>query len=150
MAFVWAVTKGVAASTNLAKYISDTGISAIADSRIMNIKTMKDADIKVKFVLIRIPMLSELKDVVEYADYSVTSEIRTIQRLSEICGHRKKEHNIIIMADIGDLREVILSKEGKILCAELTKLNPELKISGIVLISHVPRCSSIASEFGPI
>ena len=53
---VWAVTKGLSCPLELARRLSGTKITALADSRIMNISRMKKDGIKAPFALIRIPM----------------------------------------------------------------------------------------------
>src|SRR5699024_5124224 len=62
-------------------------------------------------MLLRIPMLSELEDVVNYSDISLNSELKTIESLSNIAMKKNKVHNIILMVDLGDLREGYFNKE---------------------------------------
>ncbi|MBA7586631.1 Ornithine racemase [subsurface metagenome] len=54
--------------------------------------------------LIRIPMLSEVSDVIKWADVSLNSEIETIKVLGIEAEKQNKNHSIIIMVDVGDLR----------------------------------------------
>lgn len=128
---VWGVTKGLSAPVELAARIAGTGVSALADSRIMNIRRMKEAGIKVPFALIRIPMRSELEDVIGLADYSLVSDTGTLAAMSGICESKKKEHKVLIMTDMGDLREGFWPDEADALAEELKKLSPALKIVGI-------------------
>ena len=72
---VWAVTKGLSCPLELARRLSEAKISALADSRIKNIRRMKADGIKTPFALIRIPMQSEIGDVIELADYSLVSDL---------------------------------------------------------------------------
>ncbi|NLD06474.1 MAG: alanine/ornithine racemase family PLP-dependent enzyme, partial [Synergistaceae bacterium] len=46
---VWAVTKGLSAPLELARRLSGTKISALADSRIKNIRRMREDGIKTPF-----------------------------------------------------------------------------------------------------
>lgn len=99
----WAVTKCFCAIPDVAKAIVDGGIEVLADSRIANLKKIKD--LPVKKVLLRIPMHSEVDDVVEYADYSLNSELSTLKLLGEAAARKNKTHKVVIMVDMGDLRE---------------------------------------------
>ncbi|WP_071394395.1 ornithine racemase Orr [Bacillus tuaregi] len=78
-------------------------IDYFADSRIDNIKQYPETN-KEK-ILVRIPMHSEVSDVVKYADISFNSEISTIRLLNKEAKNLNKKHKIVIMVDLGDLRE---------------------------------------------
>ena len=56
-------------------------IDYLADSRIENLKGMKHIDIPK--ILLRLPMKSEVEDVIKYADISFNSEYETIEKLNE-------------------------------------------------------------------
>jgi len=105
------VTKGVLGSPPVAAAMTAAGVGFIADSRIENIIKMKEAGIQNTFVLIRTPPMSKVKQVVEYADISFNSEIDVIQRLSEEAKTNNKIHRILLMVDLGDLREGILPED---------------------------------------
>ena len=62
-------------------------------------------------MLIRIPMISEAEDVVRYTDISLNSEIKVAKALSKEAIKMGKIHEIILMVDVGDLREGILMKK---------------------------------------
>lgn len=97
------VTKVFCGHSEIAKAYIDGGVSYIADSRVENLKKLKDFHIPK--ILVRLPMISEAEDVVEYADISLNSEIKTIKALSDKALERGKVHQIILMVDLGDLRE---------------------------------------------
>lgn len=128
---VWGVTKGLSAPVEMASRIAETGISAIADSRVKNIRRMKDAGIKIPYVLIRIPMRSELEEVIESADCSLVSDIGTMTAMSDICERKKKEFKAVIMVDIGDLREGFWPDEADKIAECAGKLSPALRIAGV-------------------
>ena len=56
-------------------------------------------------MLLRIPMLCEVEDVVKYADISMNSELDTLKALNKAAKTLNKVHSVIIMVDLGDLRE---------------------------------------------
>jgi len=97
------VTKSFCAREEIVEKLVEEGIDYIADSRINNLKKLKDIDLPK--ILIRIPMISELDDVIKYSDISFNSELKTIKALNEICESKSIIHNIVLMFDLGDLRE---------------------------------------------
>lgn len=78
-------------------------LATICDSRIQNLKTFQD--ILVEKWLIRSPMLSEVQDVIRYADVSLNSELSVLQALSKEAIQQNKIHKVILMYECGDLRE---------------------------------------------
>ncbi|MBA1336829.1 MAG: alanine racemase domain protein [Firmicutes bacterium] len=100
---VAAVTKGFCAYPELAEALLRGGVQMLADSRIDNLKKLQH--FSVPKILLRIPMISELDDVLEYSDYVLISEIETAKILGQKAAQRGKKHKVIIMVDLGDLRE---------------------------------------------
>lgn len=103
------VTKGYCADIEVYKILENSEIDYIADSRIQNLKKYKDGN--KKKVLLRLPMLSEVEDVVTFTDISLNSEITTIKKINEKAKQQNKKHQIILMIDLGDLREGIFFKD---------------------------------------
>ncbi len=108
---VTAVIKGVTGSPEVANAILECGISTIAVSLVQNIKKIKEFGVKAEFLLTCLPMHSEVQDVVKYADISLNSEISTIKILSEHSLKQGKRHKIVLMLELGDLREGILPED---------------------------------------
>jgi ornithine racemase len=81
----------------------------IGDSRIENLKRLED--IKCRKMLLRIPMESHAAEVVKYADISLNSELETIKKLSRAAKRANRIHAIILMVDLGDLREGVLEQD---------------------------------------
>lgn len=113
---VTAVTKCLAGNVEIAQAFIDAGITKLGDSRIYNLKKL--AKLHCETWLIRLPMLSECSDVVRYADVSLNSELVTIQRLNEEATKLDKVHGIVLMVDVGDLREGIFVGGGALMSAE--------------------------------
>lgn len=106
---VAAVTKGFCANANITKALISSGVDILADSRIQNLKKLSEFNIPK--MLIRIPMLSEVSDVIKYSDISLVSELETSKKLSREAIRQNKIYNIILMVDLGDLREGIFYEE---------------------------------------
>ncbi|MDY9921438.1 MAG: alanine racemase [Synergistota bacterium] len=101
------VVKCVCGDIQIANAILDGGIYSLMDSRMKNIVMLREGGIKCPLGLLRIPMLSELPSLVSYADWSLISMPETIMELEKICSSEKKKFDILLMIDIGDLREGI-------------------------------------------
>lgn len=100
-----AVTKVFCGCPEIAKTVVDAGVSMLADSRIHNIKKLQQFPIPK--MLLRIPMLSEIEEVVDYVDISLNSEVEVMEKISEVALQKDKVHKVILMIDLGDLREGI-------------------------------------------
>lgn len=122
------VTKSFCADELVTKAIVNTGIDIIADARIENLK--KSNNLPGEKLLLRLPMKSEISDVVNYATISLNSEISTIKRLSEEAIKQNKIHKIILMIDLGDLREGVLEKDIFLTLKDIMELNG-IKLIGI-------------------
>lgn len=108
---ITAVTKGVCGSLRIANALLKSGIRSFGDSHIANIQKMREGGINAQFILIRSPMPSEVEQVVEFADVSLNSEISVIQLLADQATKRGITHRVILMIELGDLREGILPSD---------------------------------------
>ncbi len=84
-------------------------IEYFGDSRIENLKSYQHSS--KKKILIRIPMPSEVAEVIQYADISFHSELSTIYQLNQAAKKYNKIHQVLLMVDLGDLREGFFEKE---------------------------------------
>lgn len=121
------VTKVFCGYPEIAKAYVDGGVDFLADSRVENLRKLKG--FSQPKILLRLPMKSEADLVVEYADISLNSEIETIKILSEKALEKNKVHKIILMVDLGDLREGYYKEEHIYSAVEEI-----LKLKGIELI----------------
>ncbi len=82
-------------------------VDFLADSRVENIKKYSDlmAPYGKQSVLLRLPMMCEIEDLVKHVDISQNSEMATIRAIAEEAKKQGKTHRIILMVDLGDLRE---------------------------------------------
>jgi len=125
---VASVTKVFCAQTPIVKALIRAGITQVADSRILNLKNLEQLDCKK--LLIRIPMISEVDEVVKYSDVSLNSELETIRQLSKAAKELNIIHEIILMVDLGDLREGVLIGDVIDTVKEIVKLE-NIKLIGL-------------------
>jgi predicted amino acid racemase len=94
----------------------------LADSRMENILELRNGNFYNPITLLRIPELSNVDNVVQYADTSINSEISVIKALATAAIHIKKIHNIILMVDVGDLREGVMQENVLDMAKQIIKL----------------------------
>ena len=104
---VTGVTKAALGSLEIARELLGAGVDSIGDSRIENIERMRQAGLVTEFALIRSPMISQADTVVAQADLSHNSEIDVIACLSEAAQKQNRVHGVLLMVELGDLREGI-------------------------------------------
>lgn len=112
------------------KELINLGAKEICDSRISNLKVVKEINPKVETVYIKPPAKKSIKSIVKYADASFNSSFETIKLLSEEALNQKKIHKIIIMIEMGDLREGIMGENLLDFYEDIFKLRG-IKVTGI-------------------
>lgn len=129
---VTGVIKGFNGFTELAEEYVAGGASCIASSRLEQLEDCRAAGIAVPLMMIRVPMLSEVDDVVRVADYSLNSELATLVALNEAAKEQEKTHRVILMTDLGDLREGWIDYDEFVKVAELVENEFDaLELAGI-------------------
>ncbi len=127
----WAiVTKLLCGHEEFLKEVINLGAKEFCDSRISNLKTIKEINPDVSTVYIKPPAKRAIKSVVQYADASFNTEYETIKLLSKEAGKQNKLHNIIIMIEMGDLREGVIGDELVDFYGSVFEL-PNIKVTGI-------------------
>lgn len=105
---LFVVTKVHGANKKIIDTLYEAGIKRFADSRLQNLKAIKENHADATTLQLRLPMLSEISELVKYVDRSLNSEMVTIKLIDEECQKINKTHEIILMIDVGDLREGIM------------------------------------------
>ncbi|MFC2082167.1 alanine/ornithine racemase family PLP-dependent enzyme [Bacteroidota bacterium] len=124
------VTKAVCGDPAVAAALVQNGIRILADSRLINIRRMRRAGIKAEFLLLRTPFLSQAESVVKYADISLNSEISVIERLAKYAERQHTKHKIILMIELGDLREGIMPEDLDYTIKQVLELK-SIELAGI-------------------
>lgn len=105
---VLGVTKAVLGSAEVARVLVDAGVVGLGDSRIENIEAMRRDGVQVSLALIRSPMLSQAERVVQAADLSFNTELKVLRALSRAAEARHVVHGVVLMIELGDLREGVM------------------------------------------
>jgi|TARA_R110000737_G_scaffold352891_1_gene400902 predicted amino acid racemase len=80
-------------------------ISSVGDSRLTSLKNLKEVNPDMKTIYIKPPAEMYADDVVKYADISLNTSFNTINALNQAAARVNKIHEIVIMIELGDLRE---------------------------------------------
>lgn len=102
---VAAIVKGFHGLPQAARVFDQCGCDFLGSSRIEQLRGLREAGVKTPLLMIRVPMISALADVVRYAQCSLQSEPAVLRAANEEAKRQNKRHQVILMADLGDLRE---------------------------------------------
>ena len=127
---VTGVTKASLGSSEIARTFLDAGVAGIGDSRISNIETMRSEGLTAKMTLLRSPMLSQVMRVAQHADVSLNTELDVISALSRAASTAKRSHGVVLMVELGDLREGIMPGDIDRAVRETLRL-PNIALRGI-------------------
>lgn len=125
---VMAVTKVFCADHKLINILNEEKVDYIADSRIQNLKGIAS---NIPKVLLRIPSHYEVADVVKHSNISLNSEISTIRLLDKEADKINVRHGVILMIDLGDLREGFFFEEKLFEAVEKVLKMDNIKLKGI-------------------
>lgn len=124
------VSKLLCGNEDYLKVLIELGCKEIHDSRVSNLKVVKQIDPEVQTVYIKPPAKESIHDIIKYADVSMNTEYYTMKLLSEEAVKQDKTHKVIIMIETGDLREGVMGEHLIDFYAKVFKL-PNLQIIGI-------------------
>lgn len=124
------VVKSICADQRIIDCFNQSPINILADSRLDNFARMKTD--KERF-LIRPGIVSEANDIVKYSDVSLQTDLRTIMALDKAAKEAHTTHKIILMVDIGDLRDGIMFSDQDTLlsCGAFVHTSSNLNLVGI-------------------
>ncbi|MFD2244879.1 alanine racemase [Pontibacter ruber] len=105
------VTKLLCGEELFLKEVLSLGIKEIHDSRVTNLKIIKSLAPDVQTVYIKPAPKQSIPEIIEFADVSFQTEIDIIRLLSEEAERQHKVHKIIIMIEMGDLREGVMGDD---------------------------------------
>lgn len=83
-------------------------LHSVGDARISNLKAIKEIKPDIVTMYIKPPAFNQVKNVIKYADISLNSNIHTLEKLDEEAGKVGKTHRVVVMIEMGELREGIL------------------------------------------
>jgi predicted amino acid racemase len=108
----WGITsKLLCGNADFLEEVINLGIGEIHDSRISNLQKVKEIDPSVRTLYLKPPPRDAIESVVRYADASLNTELATLNAISEEAARQDKTHKVIIMIEMGDLREGVMRND---------------------------------------
>ena len=124
------VTKVASAHPAVVRALELGGADMLADSRILNLQAMVNSGLERPLMALRIPAPSQALDLVRCADISLNSSLETLGLLSQAAGFAGVTHRILVMVDVGDLREGVWPDQAVALVRAAAQL-PHLQVLGL-------------------
>lgn len=126
------VIKGAGGLPEIARLYRSCGAAQLATSRLEQMELWRREGIPGPYMLLRVPGLSELPEVARLADYSLQSDATTLDALNSVCAEQGITHRVIIMADLGDLREGFWDKTEMVeVCCHVEQGLDHLHLAGV-------------------
>lgn len=127
---VTGVTNATLGSPDVARAMLRGGVARLADSRIDNLEALKEAGVRAPMMLMRSPDPAWADRAVACAHVSLVSDLDVALALSAAAGRRGSDHGIVLMVELGDLREGVMSRDVLDL-ARIISRTRQLKLAGI-------------------
>lgn len=127
---VFGVTKGTCGMPQVARAMLRGGVWGLAESRFENIRRLRAAGLDCPVMLLRAPPRGNIEELVASVDVSLESELTVLQEISRVAERMSKVHEIILMIDLGDLREGIWPDELLPTASRILEL-PGVRIVGV-------------------
>ena len=108
---VTGVTKASLGSPGMGAAMLSGGASGLGDSRVENLERLGAAGLEAPRTLIRSPMISQVDAVVRHAATSLNTEISVLEALSRAASRLGTTHAVVLMVELGDLREGVLAAD---------------------------------------
>lgn len=127
----WSVVSKILSGNKL--YLSELlkfDVDQICDSRVSNLKMIKSINPKIETIYIKPPAKLAIPTVIKYADISMNTEFETIKLLAEEAKRQNKVHKVIIMIELGELREGVMGDDFMAFYESIFKLT-NIQVVGI-------------------
>lgn len=115
------IIKGFGGIVAGAKAMANGGCEQLGSSRMDQLKELKKKGFETPLLLVRIPMLCEIEEVVHYSDMCLVSEEETLIYLNQEAEKQNKKYGVILMYDLGDLREGVFTRNELINLSQLVE-----------------------------
>lgn len=102
------VTKALCGNTDAVEAMVKGGVTSIADSRLENLMDITEKGISAERWYLKPPHPDELSEVVRFSDVSLNTELSTVKEIDREAGKAGLTHKVLLMIELGDLREGIL------------------------------------------
>lgn len=115
----------------VAKAYSEGGCQQIGVSRAKHLKKLKDTYPTMQTLLTRAPTRGDLEDTAKYADLTLLADVGILNALNEEAAKWNTKPGIILMLDVGDLREGVDNIPELVEMGKLCEALPHLNLRGV-------------------
>ncbi len=124
------VTKVLCGNELFLREVLALGGKEFHDTRISNLKMLKKLAPDAQTVYIKPPAKRAIPNLVRFADVSFNSDLHTIEALSKEAARQGRTHKVVIMVEMGDLREGVMGDDLVDFYAHVFQL-PNIEITGL-------------------
>lgn len=117
--------------TEIARAYYEGGCKEIASSRVLHLKELRQKYPQIPTLLIRLPTISEAEEAVRWCDTSLCTCAQTLEALNDAARKQDKIHKVILLLDVGDLREGVMTEEELVALASTAEEMPHIYLRGI-------------------
>lgn len=118
---VTGVIKGCNGLMPVVEAMADCNIHSFGSSRLSHLVAIAKQHPDMARWLLRIPMLSEMEEVVTWTTVSLQSEITSLSAANQAAIAHGVTHNVVLMLDLGDLREGVWGIDGLVALARFVE-----------------------------
>lgn len=115
------VSKAVLSHPAVVSALIQGGAYGIGDSRVQNLRELRKSGFSGRAVLLRSPGPSLCKEAVLWADASLNSNPRIVSLLGEAALAAGKIHEVVLMIELGDLREGVMVEDAVSVAREFVR-----------------------------
>jgi predicted amino acid racemase len=101
-------TKACSGHPDVARAILAGGATMLAESRLSNVRRLRQAGIEADVMMLRLPSLSKVEQVVQLTQVSLNTQVETVRALSRAALAQGVTHKVILMLETGDRREGVM------------------------------------------
>ncbi len=124
------VVKACGGEPRVAEAMLRGGVTALADSRLSNLQGLRQALGEAELWMLRLPQLSEVDALAQFVDVVLVSHVESARALGEAAQAAGRMVRIILMVDVGDLREGVWPDQAATSAGRLDSL-PGVKLDGV-------------------
>ncbi|QRK12837.1 alanine racemase [Archangium violaceum] len=125
------VVKGCESSVPVIELFQRSGVASLGIASLVTARELH-RHFQEKPMLVAMPSVQEAQTVVSYCRSSLNSELETIQALAEAARRAGVTHEVILMIEVGDLREGVMPEDAVRTVRKILEPGSEhIKLSGI-------------------
>ena len=124
------VTKACCGHPDVARAILAGGASLLGESRLSNVRRLRQAGIEAEIMLLRLPAMKEADEVVRLTQVSLNSQPDTVRALSQAATAQGTTHRVILMVETGDRREGVMPDRALEIAQVMANL-PNIELTGM-------------------